>query len=181
MLKYLVATESDLSHHPFIQGHTTTSSGHLEPQVCREQIISKHSSPLCGSGCFLSCQSILVLFGRQNLYFSQSLSGPVTSKVDSKLSWLGTAAYYAAELRTAARSALHATKNTQVKMSHVLQLRQLQWDETAWLMYKALQQSLIQDDIWGGWSSWQTQATETVDLRTPQDPWSRADEKHSGR
>lgn len=34
--------------------------------------------------------------------------------------------------------------------------RQLQWVETSWIMFKALQQSLIRD-IWRGWSSWWTQ------------------------
>lgn len=58
--------------------------------------------------------------------------------------------------------------------------RQLQWDKTAWLMYKALRQSLIQDDIWSGWSSWQTQTTKGVDLRSLQDLQSRADKSTLG-
>lgn len=47
-------------------------------------------------------------------------------------------------------------------------------------MYKAVQQSLIQNDIWTSWTSWQTQTTKTVELRTLQDLWSRADKSTRG-
>lgn len=87
------------------------------------------------------------------------------------------------KLRTAASSALHAMKNTQVKMSHVLHCRDRDnCDGTRQLdsCTKHCGRAWFRMTFGEAGVHGKTQMTKTVDLRTLRDLWSRADKSTWG-